>query len=103
MFHNSNYVNKYLYRNSNYKVNYKQFGREVLGFNFFHTIRKIIQGKKFEFRRNEKSFNLNDVNLIINKLNKLNAKEQIVHVGKVEPNELSITKMFSQKTIKVFQ
>ena len=100
---NKHYINNSLYSNSNYKVNYKQFGREVLGFNLFHTIRKIIQGKKFEFRRNEKSFNLNDVNLIINKLNKLTSKKQIVQVGKVESNELSIAKMSSQQTIKVFK
>ena len=74
-----------------------------MGFNLFHTIRKIIQGKRFEFRRNEKNFNLNDVNLIINKLNQLNRKERSVQAGKVESKELSVTKMFSQKTIKVFR
>ena len=84
------------------KVNYKQLGREILGFKFYHTIRKVVQGKKSEFRRNEKSFNLNHVNLIIDRLNKLRAHEQIVQVSKVGTNELSIPKMFSQKTIKVF-
>ena len=94
--------NNSLFITFNYKRNYKQFCREILGFNFFHTIRKIIQGKKFEFRRNEKSFNLNDVSLIINKLNRLSTPKQIVQVDKVKNNELSITKMFSRKTIKVF-
>ena len=85
-----------------YKFNFKQFVREILGYHKFHFLRKLIQGNKSEFRRNEKSFKIKEVKLIINKLNKIASTEKIVKVNEVLDDELQIPKLFSKKTIKVF-
>ena len=84
------------------KFNYKQIAREVLGFKTYHWIRKVIHGQKSEFRRNEKSFDLRDVELIIERLNKIDSNKLEVKVNKVIKHDLFISKMFSQKTVKVF-
>ena len=73
-----------------------------MGYHKFHFLRKLIQGNKSEFRRNEKSFKIKEVKLIINKLNKIASTEKIVKVNEVLDDELQIPKLFSKKTIKVF-
>ncbi len=98
--------NKYCRKNSlsyffNYLGDYKQFIRETFGFKSFHIIRKFIQGEKSEFRRSEKNFNLNDVSLVVNKLNKISIKKQIIKVSEVKNSELANIKMFSKETIKI--
>ncbi len=83
------------------KFNHKQVAREVLGFKIFHWIRRVIQGQKAEFRRNEKNFTLKEVELIIKRLNKIDSNKITVKANKVLKNDLSIPKMFSHKTIKI--
>ena len=74
----------------------------MLGFKIFHWIRRVIQGQKAEFRRNEKNFTLKEVELIIKRLNKIDSNKITVKANKVLKNDLSIPKMFSHKTIKIF-
>lgn len=85
----------------NYKLNYKQVAREVLGYKVFHFFRKIIHGQKSEFRRNEKSFDIDEVKQIINRLNNIVSKKRVVKVNEVFKDELQIQKMFSKKTINI--
>ena len=86
----------------NYKINFKQIAREALGFKLFHFIRKILQGQRSEFRRNEKNFNIKEVKLIIDRLNKIDANGKNVTVCVVPNTELKVPKLFSKKTFKVF-
>ncbi len=85
-----------------YKFNFKQIMRETLGFNIFHFLRKIIQGQKSEFRRNEKIFEIDEVRDIIDRLNKVDPSKKTVKVSCVVKRDLFIPKMFSKKSIKIF-
>ena len=68
----------------------------------FDSLSSQFNGQKSEFRRNEKSFDLRDVELIIERLNKIDTNKLEVKVNKVIKHDLFISKMFSQKTVKVF-
>lgn len=79
---------------------FKQAMRETLGFKFYHILRKLIQGKKSEFRRNEKSFDYTDIELIVKRLKKIDHFKKI-KVSNVDNSNLSKVKMFSQNSIKI--
>ena len=79
----------------------KQTLREILGYNLFHKVRKIIQGNKSEFRRKEKSFSNSDVSKIITRLNQTTINKQLITVFPINTKELSIPRLFSNQTIKV--
>ena len=108
----SDAINKILKLNTNqiecnfnktikYKKSLKQTLREILGYNLFHKVRKIIQGNKSEFRRKEKSFSNSDVSKIITRLNQTTINKQLITVFPINTKDLSIPRLFSNQTIKV--
>ena len=108
----SDAINKILKLNTNqiecnynktikYKKSLKQTLREILGYNLFHKVRKIIQGNKSEFRRKEKSFSNSDVLKIITRLNQTTINKQLITVFPINTKDLSIPRLFSNQTIKV--
>jgi len=99
-FLKTNGKDQYIY--NKYKLNFKQLMREKLGFQIFHFFRIMIQGKKSEFRREQKNFKIDEVKHIIDRLNKLDYPKTAVKVSKVFKSDLFIPKMFSYKSIKIF-
>ena len=94
-------IQKYSTSETKFMFKLKQNAREFLGFKLFHIFRKLVEGNKSEFRRNEKSFNSQDVQLIISRLNKLETTNKHVKINNISPTELSVPKLLSKKTIKV--
>ncbi len=54
-----------------------------------------------DFRRNEKSFSKTDVPKLIVRLNQTSILKKIITLATIDINEISIPKLFNNKTIKI--
>ena len=85
----------------NWRFKYKQFARELLGFDLFHKIRKFVQGEKAEFRRNEKSFHFNELCQIVQRLNNIDKTIKTIKVKRKSDKALSRNKLFSKNSFEI--